>query len=96
MSRLTRKMVESRVQQLNELLNRPLTPFHYDESGNYVQHDDHLYVEVINERYYRLAMMCEHGATDIYQSHNGSLAELNSYISGLFSMYYGLRTSKNF
>lgn len=90
MSRLTRAMVESRVKQLNAVLGNPATPSHYDSNNNYVQHPNHIYLEQLSDsRYYRLAVMCQHGAADF--SSGGTLQEINQFISGMLTMHYGVK-----
>lgn len=89
MTRLTRKHVESLITQLNEVLDRPTTPFHYDENGRYVQNVNHIYLDQFNEKYCRLCVMCKHGNADL--GSGGTLSEIEKYVRGMLTMHYGLK-----
>ena len=92
-SRISRKQVESLVQQLNEATNRPLTALHTDDNGDYIQHPNHLYLEQFNDKYYRVAMMLTHGSTDI--GSGGTLAEIEKYVRGMLIAIYGIPVERS-
>lgn len=88
MSRITRKNVESLVTQLNEVLDRPTTPYTV-VNGTYTPNPNNISLVVVNEKYYRLEIMHPSGGSSDLGS-GGTLSEIEKYIRGMFAVIYGL------
>ncbi len=87
-SRITRKQVEALVTQLNEVTNRPLTPY-TENNGTYTVNPNNIQLVQFNGNYYRLEIMHPSGGSSDLGS-GGTLAEIEKYIRGMFAVIYGL------
>lgn len=89
MTRLTRTHVEALVTQLNEVTNRPLTPYTQNQDGTYTSNTNHISLVQFNDKYYRLEIVHPSGGSSDLGS-GGTLSEIEKYIRGMFAVIYGL------